>query len=182
MVLISWKLKYASWTHLESNFRLKKRLKLKNSKWRSKSEVTQKLKKWSLCCRVFLQNDDLCKSMSKSTIEQENYNFPFGVLLVKVHTCIEWSRLKDITKQERYDVKNTFSHFINTLVSVHLLFDNTMYTITIKRPFLIKCKQYAHIRFQQVKIILNRHFVSRFTSLPVLTVFLTVIFDQKLMT
>ena len=107
-----------------------------------------KLKKWSLCCRVFLQNDDLCKNMSKSTIEQENYNFPFGVLLVKVHTCIEWSRLKDITKQERYDVKNTFRHFIDTIVSVHLLFDNTMYTVTIKRPFLIKCKQYAHIHIQ----------------------------------
>ena len=50
---------------------------------------------------------------------------------------------------------------------------------------LVKCAKYAYIRVQRVKINKNRHFVFRFTSLPVLTVFngfSTVILDRKLMT
>ena len=69
--------------------------------------------------------------------------------------------------------QNKFCHFIDTLqcVSLRLLFDNSMYKITIRRSFLINFTQYAHIHDRQVKIILNRHFVSRFTSLPILTCF-----------
>ena len=56
-------------------------------------------------------------------------------------------------------------------MSLRLSFSNLMYKITIKRPFFIKYNQYAHIHDQQLKIILNRHYVSGFTPLSVLTGF-----------
>ena len=45
--------------------------------------------------------------------------------------------------------------------------------------FWVKNTKYAYIRVQQVKIYKNRHFVFKFLSLPVLTVFSTVILTRR---
>ena len=45
--------------------------------------------------------------------------------------------------------------------------------------FLVKRIKYAYIRVQRVEISKNRHFVFRFMSLPVLTVFQTVILNKS---
>ena len=45
--------------------------------------------------------------------------------------------------------------------------------------FLVKRIKYAYIRVQRVEINKNRYFVFRFMSLPVLTVFQTVILNKS---
>ena len=60
------------------------------------------------------------------------------------------------------------------LFSIFLKFDRYF-----NGRFLVKCTIYAYIRVQRVKISKNRHFVFEFTSLPVLTVFSTVILTRR---
>ena len=80
--------------------------------------------------------------------------------------CLKWGtpeKSPQGLKYKKAKALKLFSHFIDTLPSLRIFFSNLIDNISIKRPLLTRCTQYAHIPDWRVKMNQNRHFVSRFT-------------------